>query len=203
MNRTHRPFVLLGLCVLIPVGAVYWLAPAAADRPATLNHRTVELAAAVTATPEYSVERFFIGQGGTLAAACDRLGLVAETRRLILETAGRHVDLRRLSPRTGVAVQRDGAGRLVSLAIRSAADRFLRITLPDGEGALRAELLPLAVQLRLETTGVVVATSVAQALEHTAYNRTLTQAYADIFQWDVDLLVDPRPGDEVKIVYEV
>jgi len=202
LNRTHRPFVLLGLCVLIPVGAAYRFAPGAADQPDTLE-RAVEFPAAVRTAPEYSVERFFIGQGGSLAAACDRLSLTAETRRRVLETADRHLDLRRLSPRTGVAVRRDADGRIVSLAIRSAPDRFLRITLPDGRSALRAELLPLTVQTRVETTGGVVSTSVAQALGHSAHNHTLTQAYADIFQWDVDLLVDPRPGDEVKLVYEV
>jgi murein DD-endopeptidase MepM/ murein hydrolase activator NlpD len=26
--------------------------------------------------------------------------------------------------------------------------------------------------------------------------------FADIFQWDVDLFVDPRPGDRVRVVYE-
>jgi murein DD-endopeptidase MepM/ murein hydrolase activator NlpD len=31
----------------------------------------------------------------------------------------------------------------------------------------------------------------------------LVAAYADIFQWDVDLLVEPRTGDLVRIVYEV
>ena len=202
MNRPPNPFVLLGLCVVIPIGAAHWLAPGDTDQPDTPK-LAVELPAAVSATPEYSVERFFIGQSGSLAAACDRLGLATETRRLVLDTANRHLDLRRLSPRTGVAVQRDVAGRLVSLAIRSAPDQFLRITLPDGTSALRAELLPLAVQIRVETTGGVVSTSVAQALGHSAHNHTLTQAYADIFQWDVDLLVDPRPGDEVKLVYEV
>ena len=202
MNRTRRPFLLLGLCVLIPVGAVVWLDPGTMQR---LDTPAPEAAppAAVSVSQQYSVERFFIGQGGTLAAACDRLGLADETRRQVLATADRHLDLRRLSPRAGVAVRRDEAGRPVSLAIRSAAERFLRITLPDGPNALRAELLPLTVQMRLETTGGVVSTSVAQALGHTAHNHTLTQAYADIFQWDVDLLVDPRPGDEVKLVYEV
>ena len=202
MTRTPRPFVLLALCVLIPVGAALWLDPGDAE-PADVPVPTAEFRTVPIAAPEYSVERFFIGQGGTLAAACDRLGLAAETRRQVLETADRHLDLRRLSPRAGVAVQRDEAGQPVSLAIRSATDRFLRITLPDAAGALRAEVLPLAVQTRVETTGGVVATSVAQALGHTAHNHTLTQAYADIFQWDVDLLVDPRPGDEVKLVYEV
>jgi murein DD-endopeptidase MepM/ murein hydrolase activator NlpD len=202
LNRTRRPFLLLGLCVVIPAGAAVWLDPGAEPRADTIA-QTVDIPLVVSAVSEDSVERFFIGQGGTLAAACNRLGLEAETRRQVLEMADRHLDLRRLSPRAGVAVRRDESGRPVSLAIRSATDRFLRITLPNDRSALRAELLPLAVQTRLETTGGVVSSSVAQALGHTAHNHTLTQAYADIFQWDVDLLVDPRPGDEVKLVYEV
>jgi len=202
LNPTRRPFLLLGLCVLIPVAAAVWLGPGGENPPQALPP-AVDDPVAVSAAPEHSVERFYIGQGGTLAAVCDRLGLTAETRREVLEAADRHLDLRRLSPRAGVAVQRDEAGQAVSLAIRSASDRFLRITLPNGDDALRAELLPLTVQTRLETTGGVVSTSVAQALGHTAHNHSLTQAYADIFQWDVDLLVDPRPGDEVKLVYEV
>ena len=202
MNPRRRPFLLLALCVVIPIGAADWLAPGTMQVPESRAVVAVE-PVAPSAAPEYSVERFFIGQGGTLAAACDRLGLTAQTRRAVLEAADRHLDLRRLSPRAGVAVRRDAAGRPVSLAIRSATDRFLRITLPHDGSALRAEVLPLTVQTRLESTGGVVSTSVAQALGHTSHNHSLTQAYADIFQWDVDLLVDPRPGDEVKLVYEV
>jgi murein DD-endopeptidase MepM/ murein hydrolase activator NlpD len=194
--------MLLALCVLIPVAAAIWLAPGE-ESVAVASPTVMVEPVAVNTAPEYSVERFFIGQGGTLAAACDRLGMTAETRRDVLAAADRHLDLRRLSPRAGVAVRRDESGQPVSLAIRSATDRFLRITLPSERSALRAEVLPLTVQTRLETTGGVVSTSVAQALGHTSHNHSLTQAYADIFQWDVDLLVDPRPGDQVKLVYEI
>jgi len=205
LNPPYRPYLLLALCVAVPVAAVLWLSPSPVQRP------TVEPAyvASVEATPvvaesePLAVERFFIGQGGTLAAACERAGLEPELHREVLAIASRHLDLRRLSPRTGIAVSRDPEGRPVSLAIRSESDRFLRVTLPGATGALRAELLPLTVQTRVETAGGVISSSVAQALGRTANSHILTQAYADIFQWDVDLLVDPRPGDQVKVVYEV
>ena len=204
MNPAYRPFLLLALCVTLPVLGAVWLLPA---HDVQLEPVYVESSPAAAVIPEDSadvaVERFFIGQGGTLAAACDRAGLDPETRRAVLDTAARHLDLRRLSPRTGVAIGRDESGRPVSLAIRSDPDRFLRVTLPVADQALRAELLPLAVETRVQTTGGVVSSSVAQALGHAAHSHLLTQAYADIFQWDVDLLVDPRPGDEVKLVYEV
>jgi murein DD-endopeptidase MepM/ murein hydrolase activator NlpD len=213
LNSTHRSFVLLALCVLIPLGAVQWIAPGsgtAATTPVTevARFETPALPEPTTAAAspeplEHAVERFFMGQGGTLAAALDRLGLDPDKRRLVLQAADRHLELRRLSPRTGFAALRDAENRLVSLAIRSDPERFLRITLPEGDRELRAELLPLALETRVETTGGVVSSSVAQALGHAAHSHVLTQAYADIFQWDVDLLVDPRPGDEVRVVYEV
>ncbi len=204
MSRTQRPFLLLALCVLLPIAAALWLERPGSSIPlAEFVVEEFEEPATERVEPEYSVERFFIGQGGTLAAACTRAGLDDEARRLVLRAADRHLDLRRLSPRSGVAVSRDEAGRPVSLAIRSTPDRYLRITLPDDRHGLRAEVLPVRIQKRVETTGGVVTSSVAQALGHTAHSHTLTQAYADIFQWDVDLLVDPRPGDEVKLVYEV
>ncbi len=191
MKRTRRPFLSLASCVLLPVTAVLVFEPADEVAPAPLAS-TAELAVATERVEdsEFTVDRFFIGQGGTLAAACDKLGLEPEIRRVVLETAERHLDLRRLSPRSGVAVRRDAGGRPVSLSLRSSPDRFLRITLPSERHAPRAELLPLAVQTRVQTTGGVVSSSVAQALGHTAHSHTLTQAYADIFQWDVDLLVD-------------
>jgi murein DD-endopeptidase MepM/ murein hydrolase activator NlpD len=48
----------------------------------------------------------------------------------------------------------------------------------------------------------VVESSVAQALANAPHGTLLTTAFADVFQWDVDLLVEPRPGDRVKLVYE-
>ena len=142
MNRIHHPFVLLALCVLVPLGAVHWIAPgsrtaATASIAEVVRSDSPELPEppGLPTVPEYAVEQFFIGQGGTLATALDRLGLDPDRRRVVLQTADRHLDLRRLSPRTGVAVLRGADGRLVSLAIRSDAERFLRITLQvPGQG---------------------------------------------------------------------
>ena len=58
-------------------------------------------------------------------------------RSLVVELRAvnsRHLDLRRLSPRTGIAVSRDATGRAVSLAVRSAPARFLRVTSGGASG---------------------------------------------------------------------
>ena len=165
------------------------------------------LAAAARATvappPAVRVETRFLGHGGTLAGALDELVDDEEARRAVLDAAGRYLDLRRLSPRTGLAVQRDATGRAIAVSIRSEPKRFLRVRLPAGKAGKRAELLDLPVEIEVRRTAGVVRNSVAQALTGSPYGRWLTAAFADIVQWDVDLLVDPRPGDHVRVIYEV
>jgi murein DD-endopeptidase MepM/ murein hydrolase activator NlpD len=125
-------------------------------------------------------------------------------RRPLLETAGAQLDLRRLSPRTGLLAVTSARGTLRSLSIRTETDRYVRIRLHEDDEGVRCEPewieLPLVVDERVESG--VVESSVAQALAESPHGTTLTAAFADVLQWDVDLLVEPRPGDRVRIVYE-
>jgi len=148
------------------------------------------------------VERAFLGRGGTLSTTLDGLAVPSDCKQQFLTTAARYVDLRRLQPRSGVAVVRDGAGRVMSLGLRDAPESFLRVRFAD-DGPVATELITLPERTSIETSSGVVQSSVAQALSDRSDGVQLTAAFADIFQWDVDLLVDPRPGDVVHIVYEV
>ncbi|MDH3785516.1 MAG: peptidoglycan DD-metalloendopeptidase family protein, partial [Acidobacteriota bacterium] len=65
------------------------------------------------------------------------------------------------------------------------------------------ELLPLPLIRSTRHDGGVIESSVAQALGHLPNGASVTAAFADVMQWDVDLYVDPRPGDAVRLVYEV
>jgi len=55
-----------------------------------------------------------------------------------------------------------------------------------------------------DPAGALVSVSCRPAFDHFVRrsSATLTLLFADIFQWDVDLFVDPRPGDRVRLVYE-
>jgi murein DD-endopeptidase MepM/ murein hydrolase activator NlpD len=133
-----------------------------------------------------------------LEAALERLGFAPGERAALIEAAGGHLDLRRLSPKTGITVARDEEDHVVAIAIRAERDRFLRIG-PDRTG----EWIDLTVETTVETSEGVVESCLAQAFSDTEHGLQLTLAFADIFQWDVDLLVDPRPGDRVQVVYQL
>lgn len=162
-------------------------APGSAERPAPL-----------------SAERAFLGAGGTLASTLERLGLPDRTRHGVLRSVAGFVDLRRLPRQTGVCVGRDDRGRVRRVSLRTAVDRFLRVDLGHAPGdPAGVEWVELPIETDVETVAGSIESSVAQALSETTFGTQLTLAYADILQWDVDLLVDPRPGDRVGLVYEV
>jgi len=157
-------------------------------------------------TPEpLQVWHTTIGNGGTLTAALDRIGVPAELRPTLIRTADDHIDLRRLPSRTGISASFDASGILRRIASRVEATRFLRLTLGRGDDpseGLRSELLRLPVRTIVESAGGYLESSVAQALSGSPHGMQLVNAFADVVQWDVDLLVDPRPGDRIRIVYE-
>jgi len=151
--------------------------------------------------PVYRVTHASLGQGGTLGAAFERGGLSGEMRQAALAAAAEIVDLRRVPASTGLAFVHDD-DRLIGVALRTRSDRFVRIRF-DAAGQARADEVLLPVETTVETAAAIIDQSVAQALSTTRHGTRLTADYADIFQWDVDLLVDPRPGDAVRMVYEV
>jgi murein DD-endopeptidase MepM/ murein hydrolase activator NlpD len=155
--------------------------------------------------PELRNEGTTVGRGGTLAAALDRLGAPRELRHTLLEEIGAHVDARKLSPRTGLLARIDEAGAWRTVAVRPEPQRFLRVEIggTPGSSQFDSRWIELPVEVEVHSTSGVIEDSVAQALSDSPDGRVLVPAFADIFQWDVDLLVDPRPGDRVRMVYEI
>jgi murein DD-endopeptidase MepM/ murein hydrolase activator NlpD len=145
-----------------------------------------------------------VGSGGTLDSALARLGLEDPVvRNRASRALGQSLDLRRLSPKTGLTLAKDPSTSDRTLAVRAAADRFVRLSLTDDVEALpEVETVELPVVTEIRTAEGRVESSVLQALGGSDHPLQLTLAFSDVFQWDVDLLLDPRRGDELSIVYE-
>lgn len=147
--------------------------------------------------------RTALDSGGNLTASLGALGVPPEARAGIIDSIRRYVNPRRLPSGTGLSAIVDESGVPTAVALRTEPERFLRLTLPTVDSpAVRSELIRLPVVTSLETLGGVVQTSVAQAFSHSPHGSQLTDAFADVFQWDVDLLIETRPGDAVRVVYE-
>jgi hypothetical protein len=142
-----------------------------------------------------------LGRGGTLAGALERLGLPPEQRQRAILALGHELDLARLPASTGLSAGVDETGRVRSVAVRAEPGRFVRWSEPGGED--RVEVVELPVRTAVRHGGGRVIHSVRQALDELDWAEELTLAFADIFQWDIDLLIEPRSGDRVRVVYEV
>jgi murein DD-endopeptidase MepM/ murein hydrolase activator NlpD len=178
-----------------PEGATAVAAPSSFASP---DAAAPGVAVQVAQPLEVSVAR--LGRGGSLHAALDALQIPSELHAPILEALGRHVDFRRLPAETGLSVVRSISGSVLSVACRPAFEHYVRVML--GPAAVpSAARVDVPIRMEVETAGAVVQTSVAAALVGHRDAATLTLLFADIFQWDVDLFVDPRPGDRVRLVY--
>jgi len=152
--------------------------------------------------PALVIQTASLDPGATLGGALERVGLGPDALRLGVEALGRALDLRRLPAGSGIAVGREPRGEIRTLAVRAEPTRFLRVRIGPEPQAPQAEVVELPVVTRVETVVGRVATSVEQALAGSPHGPQLALAFADIFQWDLDLLVDPRPGDVVRLVVE-
>jgi hypothetical protein len=152
----------------------------------------------------YSADHVTLGGGGTLASALERLALPRPQRLAIVEKARKELDLRKLPQRTGLIAIKDRQQRVVSVGLRPEAERFLRLSLPrrNPEAPIRAEWIEIPIETNTATAEGVVESSLAQAFEDVPHGPQITLAFADVFQWDVDLLVDPRRGDRAQVIYE-
>jgi len=153
-------------------------------------------------TPDFRLETTTLGRRSTLSAALERLGLTSTEVHAVVVALRNQLDLRRLPAQAGITVGRDDAGALRLIGVRAERDRFVRLSVQPGNDAPTLEVVTLPIVTRIATVGGRVSSSVGQALRDSPYRAQLTLAFADIFQWDVDLLIEPRPGDVVRIVLE-
>lgn len=166
-----------------------------APRESVKTERSVE-----AASP--AIVSILLSPGGTLDSALTSLEIPAELRPALIRALAEHVDLRRLPARTGLAAVRTPDGRLIAVTCRPAREEYIRLDLRE-EGGIVTTSVTVPVERKRETASGSIDSSVAQALGDHEDGLALTAAYADIFQWDIDLLVDPRPGDSIRIAYEV
>jgi len=178
---------------LIDGGGEPCATPLPATRPAT--------APVPPTTPPPRVSRTRLAQGGTLDGALGDLGLTAEERSRVLRAASTRVDLRRVPAGSGISVVRAADGRLLGVGLRAEPERFLRLAV-DEHGRVTPSTVELPVLRESSSATGVVDSSVAQALGGSPHAARLTADFADIFQWDIDLLVEPRRGDVVRVLYE-
>ena len=146
------------------------------------------------------LERTSLRRGDALAHALQRVGLSGTELTRAVAAIDPLAPVRRLRSGTGmVAAHREG--RCVGLWIRPETERYIELTRRGEDWSATWQSIPLRTEI--VTASGHLESSVSQTLDGAEGGAALVLAYADVFQWDVDLLVDPRPGDSIRVIYEL
>ena len=91
-------------------------------------------------------------------------------------------------------------GELFGLERRLSESETLKVSRDDG--GLRANVLQNALETRQRTVRGSVASSLFEAVEAAGAHDPIAVALADLFGWDVDFVLDVRPGDSFVVTYD-
>jgi murein DD-endopeptidase MepM/ murein hydrolase activator NlpD len=91
-------------------------------------------------------------------------------------------------------------GSLFGLERRLSDTQTLKVS-RDGD-ALKADLLQNPIEMRPRTVRGVIDSSLFEAVEAAGAHDQTAVSLADIFGWDIDFVLDVRPGDTFVVTYE-
>ena len=91
-------------------------------------------------------------------------------------------------------------GSLYGLERRLNESEMLKVS-RDPEAGLKADVLQSPLEMRMRTVRGVINSSLFEAVEAAGAHDQTAVALADIFAWDVDFVLDVRPGDAFVVTY--
>jgi len=187
-----------------PSAAAAGTAPATAT-PAPVVAAAAGAGAAATATPATSPQPALAGidvrvsRNDTLDAIFRRLKLSLSDLASLRSLPGLKARLDSLRPGESLHVtHRDGA--LVGLERRLNDSETLKVS-RDGE-ALKADVIENPLETRTRTVTGRIDSSLFEAVEAAGAHDLTAVALADIFGWDIDFVLDVRPGDTFIVRYQ-
>jgi hypothetical protein len=122
------------------------------------------------------------------------------TNELVTSFA-RVFDVRKIRGDRSYSILTDSAGVVHGFEYYPEVDKTIRV-LRDTAGVMQPQVLQVPLIRRIFTLTGNVSTTLYDAVRQMGESDELIIAFSDLFQWDIDFFVDPRVGDEFRMVYE-
>jgi murein DD-endopeptidase MepM/ murein hydrolase activator NlpD len=110
-------------------------------------------------------------------------------------------DVRKIRGERGYSILTDSTGAVHGFEYYPDVDKTIRVV-RDSLGAMQPQVVQVPLIRRVFAMTGTVQTSLYEAVKAMGESDELIVAFSDVFQWDIDFFVDPRIGDEFRIVYE-
>lgn len=165
---------------------------------------TIELPA-ISATPLKPDNTFkiidTIKNGETLSGLLSKNRIAAEVVHPVIEKFKEIYSVRRLKPGESYEIEVDSLGNLFSFTYTPTVETKYRI-LMTGNNKYSAHEESVKLFNKTKYLKGSIQTTAYEAVIDEGESPELLLSYTDIFQWDIDFFIDPRVGDQFKIVYE-
>jgi murein DD-endopeptidase MepM/ murein hydrolase activator NlpD len=144
-----------------------------------------------------------IGKGESLYLALVREG-IPKDKIILLEKALKPVfDVRRSQIGDRYELERDLKGHFRNFKYYTTIRPIdFYLVEEDEHGRLVAKKEKLSVEKRIAKVEGKIETSLYEAMIATGQKPSLTMDFADIFDWEIDFLTEPRAGDRFRLVWE-
>lgn len=139
--------------------------------------------------------------GDTLERILLREHIARPTALKMISAFAQAFDVRRIKPRKKYAVLSDSSGAVKGFEYFAEKEQTIKV-LSDSSGRFTAVVKNVPLITKIKSIRGTVETTLYDAILNLGETPELIVAFSDVFQWDVDFFIDPRRGDEFRIVYE-
>ncbi|MCC6747434.1 MAG: peptidoglycan DD-metalloendopeptidase family protein [Deltaproteobacteria bacterium] len=137
-----------------------------------------------------------------LAAALAPLGLAPADQSALVAALKRELNLRALRADQSFEAALDGrTGALLRFSYRISPISSVEVT-RSRAGALLARKLESKLEAKTVRVGGRIDSSLNRALSEAGESGALVARFVELFSWDINWYLDPREGDEVRVVVE-
>lgn len=142
-----------------------------------------------------------IKYGSALSTVLKKQGVHSSEASEIIKTLSKVYNPRRIKAGEIFTIGRDSTGQVKSLRYSPSSAVTIKIdATPTGLFSADVDTLPVEIETSLLTG--TIENSLYQAVLDAGESPELIASFADIFQWDIDFLIDPRTGDRFNMVFE-
>ena len=153
-----------------------------------------------TNEPKESLLSIEVKKGDNLSRIFTRAGFSQQTLANILALPGVKSKLTRVHPGEVFSFRKNGNNDLLELQyIINPVDTLV---IHQKDSRFRAEVVSNEMELRLAYGAATIETSLYGAKEEAGLNNRLIVKLSEIFQWDIDFIMDVRQGDRFSVLYE-
>ncbi|MDZ7318724.1 MAG: M23 family metallopeptidase [candidate division KSB1 bacterium] len=142
-----------------------------------------------------------IRSGETLSSLLLASGIPQRQMQAIIESFKKMYSVHQLKPGDKYEIATDSIGNFISLAYSPSVEKkYWLIADSTGQHQTLQEQAELVTKIKYLSGSIQ--TTLYDAIIESGETPELLLLFTDIFQWDVDFFIDPRIGDQFKIVYE-